>query len=185
MISDKEIQKIKKMSKEEKMEYLEGRIDKILSEIPEEDKNVIREAGSQILANLFTGEGMALMGKLMEQMFSGISEEDLKNLQNLPQQPDEQSPEDFGKMMEMGMGIIEKMMKNMVSGEGIDLLGKMMGEMVGDPEKMQSLINLSPETQEKLQGIQELTNAVMYDLTPEDYTELTTRIQKIYEKHFG
>ncbi|MEM2985186.1 MAG: hypothetical protein QXL24_08185, partial [Candidatus Jordarchaeaceae archaeon] len=96
MISDKEIQKIKKMSKEEKMEYLEGRIDKILSEIPEEDKNVIREAGSQILANLFTGEGMALMGKLMEQMFSGISEEDLNNLQNLPQQPDEQSQEDIG-----------------------------------------------------------------------------------------
>jgi uncharacterized protein YgfB (UPF0149 family) len=185
LITDEEIQKIKKMSKKEKMKYLESRISRVLSELPEEDKNIIREAGSQILANLFSGEGMALMGRLMEQMFSGISEEDMKNLQNLSQESGEQGPEDLAKMMEMGMGVIEKMMKNMVSGEGIDLLGKMMGEMVGDPDKMQSLLNLSGETQEKLQDMQELTNAVMCDLTPEDYAELTQRLQKIYKKHFG
>ncbi|MFB0563964.1 MAG: hypothetical protein ACETWM_22420 [Candidatus Lokiarchaeia archaeon] len=183
MVTNDEIEKIRKMTKEEKMEYLERRIDGILSEIPEEEKEAMMSAGPQMMENLFRGEGMELVGKIMEQMFASTSQEDIDNIQNLADQSSiEVEPEDIGQLMGSGMGLIGKIMEQMMTPEGLELMGKMM-EQMGDPEKMQMLMNMSQESQEKLAEIRELSMEIMGEMSPEDYAELMQRIQRVYDKH--
>lgn len=183
MVTDEEIKKIKKMSKEEKMTYLENRIDQILSELPEEDKRAMMSAAPQMMENLLSGEGIEMMGKMMENVFSSLPAEDVEKLQNLAEQAKEgAAPEDIGQVMGAGMEFIGKIMEKMMSSEGFDLMNKMM-EQMGDPEKIQTLVNLSEETQEKLENIRKLTEATMNEMSPDDYEELMQRIQAVYDKH--
>ncbi|MEM2144241.1 MAG: hypothetical protein QW279_02690 [Candidatus Jordarchaeaceae archaeon] len=183
MVTDEELEKIRKMSKEEKIEYLENRIDQILSELPEEDKQAMMSAAPQMMDNLLSSEGMELMGKMMENVFSSLSEEDVEKLQSLSEQSKEGAgPEALGQFMGEGMNLIGKIMEKMMSSEGLDLMNKMM-EQFGDPEKIGKLVNMSEESQEKLEEVRQLTEAIMSEMSPDDYAELMQRIQAVYDKH--
>lgn len=183
MVTDDEIEKIRKMSKEQKIEYLESRIDKVLSELPEEDKQSMMSAAPQMMDNLLSNEGIELMGKMMENIFSSLSGEDLEKLQSLSEQSKEGvGPEALGQFMGEGMDVIGKMMEKMMSSEGLELMNKMM-EQFGDPEKLQKLVNMSEKSQEKLGEVRELTETIMSEMSPDDYPELMQRIQAVYDKH--
>jgi hypothetical protein len=183
LVTDEEIKKIRKMSKEEKMKYLETRIDEILSELPEEDKQAMMSAAPQMMDNLFSGESMELMQKMMDKVYSSLSPEDIAKLQNMQDQFKEGgTPEDLGQAMGAGMGLIGKIMEQMMSGQGMDMMNKMMEQMMG-PGKTQTIINLSEESRDKLEDIRELTDAIMGEMSPEDYNELMQRIQAVYDKH--
>ncbi len=182
MITDEEIEKIRRMSKEEKMDYLESRIEEMLSEIPEEDKEAMMSAGPMMMEKLLSDEGMELMEKLMEQMFSSITEEDIPEAEKLAQSTEEGEPADIGRLVSASMELVGRIMERMMSEEGFELLGRMM-ELMGDPEKMEIFTNLSQESQEKLRDIRRLSLEIMSELSPEDYAELTRRIQKIYDKY--
>ncbi len=178
MITDEEIEKIRRMSKEEKMDYLESRIEEMLSEIPEEDKEAMMSAGPMMMEKLLSDEGM----ELMEQMFSSITEEDIPEAEKLAQSTEEGEPADIGRLVSASMELVGRIMERMMSEEGFELLGRMM-ELMGDPEKMEIFTNLSQESQEKLRDIRKLSLEIMSELSPEDYAELTRRIQKIYDKY--
>ncbi|MEX2703646.1 MAG: hypothetical protein Q6352_000010 [Candidatus Freyrarchaeum guaymaensis] len=178
MITDEEIEKIRRMSKEEKMDYLESRIEEMLSEIPEEDKEAMMSAGPMMMEKLLSDEGM----ELMEQMFSSITEEDIPEAEKLAQSTEEGEPADIGRLVGASMELVGRIMERMMSEEGFELLGRMM-ELMGDPEKMEIFTNLSQESQEKLRDIRKLSLEIMSELSPEDYAELTRRIQKIYDKY--
>jgi hypothetical protein len=183
LVTDEEIKKIKKMSKEEKMRYLENRIDQILSEIPEEDKRAMMSATPQMMDSLFSGENMEMMQKMMDKVYSSLSPEDIAKLQNMQDLFREGTPADIGQIMSAGMGLIGKIMELMMTSEGQDLMNKMMEQMMSGPNKTQTIINLSQESQDKLEDIRELTEAIMADMNPADYTELMQRIQAVYDKH--
>jgi len=178
LITDEEIEKIRRMSKEEKMDYLESRIEEMLSEIPEEDKEAMMSAGPMMMEKLLSDEGM----ELMEQMFSSITEEDIPEAEKLAQSTEEGEPADIGRLVGASMELVGRIMERMMSEEGFELLGRMM-ELMGDPEKMEIFTNLSQESQEKLRDIRKLSLEIMSELSPEDYAELTRRIQKIYDKY--
>ncbi len=178
MITDEEIEKIRRMSKEEKMDYLESRIEEMLSEMPEEDKEAMMSAGPMMMEKLLSDEGM----ELMEQMFSSITEEDIPEAEKLAQSTEEGEPADIGRLVSASMELVGRIMERMMSEEGFELLGRMM-ELMGDPEKMEIFTNLSQESQEKLRDIRKLSLEIMSELSPEDYAELTRRIQKIYDKY--
>nr|MDO8089356.1 hypothetical protein [Candidatus Sigynarchaeota archaeon] len=178
MITDEEIEKIRRMSKEEKMDYLESRIEEMLSEMPEEDKEAMMSAGPMMMEKLLSDEGM----ELMEQMFSSITEEDIPEAEKLAQSTEEGEPADIGRLVSASMELVGRIMERMMSEEGFELLGRMM-ELMGDPEKMEIFTNLSQESQEKLRDIRRLSLEIMSELSPEDYAELTRRIQKIYDKY--
>ncbi|MGQ9723509.1 MAG: hypothetical protein ACUVXA_19565 [Candidatus Jordarchaeum sp.] len=185
MVTDDEIKKIKKMTKEQKMEYLEKRIDAILSEMPEEEKEAMLSAGPQVVENLLSSEGMEIMGKVVEKMFSSLSEEDIKNVQKMTEESMiGEETEDIGKMMGAGMGLIGKIMEQMMTDEGLELMRQMMG-LVGDSEKVQLFMDMSQESQEKLNEIRELSVEIMSGMNPEDLSELMQRIQTVYDKHMG
>jgi len=178
LITDEEIEKIRRMSKEEKMDYLESRIEEMLSEMPEEDKEAMMSAGPMMMEKLLSDEGM----ELMEQMFSSITEEDIPEAEKLAQSTEEGEPADIGRLVSASMELVGRIMERMMSEEGFELLGRMM-ELMGDPEKMEIFTNLSQESQEKLRDIRKLSLEIMSELSPEDYAELTRRIQKIYDKY--
>jgi len=178
LITDEEIEKIRRMSKEEKMDYMESRIEEMLSEIPEEDKEAMMSAGPMMMEKLLSDEGM----ELMEQMFSSITEEDIPEAEKLAQSTEEGEPADIGRLVGASMELVGRIMERMMSEEGFELLGRMM-ELMGDPEKMEIFTNLSQESQEKLRDIRKLSLEIMSELSPEDYAELTRRIQKIYDKY--
>ncbi|WXG39643.1 MAG: hypothetical protein WED07_02215 [Candidatus Freyarchaeum deiterrae] len=186
MVTDDEIKKIKKMSKEEKMAYLENRIDQILSELPEEDKHAMMSASPQMMDNLFSGENMENMQKMMDKVFSSLSPEDMAKLQNMQDMfKGGGPPEDISQIMGAGMGLIGKIMEQMMTGEGMDLMNKMMQQMMGGSGNTQTIINISQESREKMEDIRELTEAIMADMNPEDVAELMQRIQAVYDKHLS
>ncbi|MFB0563966.1 MAG: hypothetical protein ACETWM_22435 [Candidatus Lokiarchaeia archaeon] len=158
MTTDEEIEKIKEMTKEEKMAYLENRIDEILLEMPAEDKQAIISVGPDMMMRMFSGENI----EMMEQMMSGEGGEFMSN------------------MMEQMCG--PEMMEQMMSGEGGKFMGKIM-EQMGDPEKMRIFMNISEESQEKLAEIRKLGSEIIGEMSSEDYAELMQRIHRIYDKH--
>ncbi|MEM2143909.1 MAG: hypothetical protein QW279_00990, partial [Candidatus Jordarchaeaceae archaeon] len=173
MVTDEELEKIRKMSKEEKIEYLENRIEKVLSELPEEDKQAMMSAAPQMMDNLFGGQLMGLIS-MVKNMFSLLSEEDVKKLKNLLGQSKKGvEPESMDQFMSEGTDLFEKLMEKMMGNEGLELINKTLG-MFGDSENIQQ-INLSEETQEKLGEIRELVRVIVSEMSPEDYLELPQR----------